>query len=128
MRSPHDKALPRLSLLLDADSMAPVLERALENPARVGRVRVARIVYKPGVRVAVHYEVSVDARDEDAVVFERPGRDILVTWHSLPTTVMQKLVAWEIPILGTRLALVRWTVCLALPVLAGLAARIFTRS
>src|SRR5690349_4616246 len=25
-------------------------------------------------------------------------RDIMVTWHSLPTTVMQKLVAWGVPI------------------------------
>jgi uncharacterized membrane protein YraQ (UPF0718 family) len=41
---------------------------------------------------------------------------------------IHRLVAWEIPILGTRLALVRWSVCLALPVLAGLAARVFTRS
>jgi len=41
---------------------------------------------------------------------------------------LHRLVAWEIPILGTRLALIRWSVCLLLPVLAGLAARIFTRS
>ncbi|WP_219510598.1 oxygenase MpaB family protein [Nonomuraea ceibae] len=25
-------------------------------------------------------------------------RDMMVTWHSLPTTVMQKLTAWEVPI------------------------------
>lgn len=25
-------------------------------------------------------------------------RDMLVTWHSLPTTVMQKLTAWDVPI------------------------------
>jgi endo-cleaving rubber dioxygenase len=25
-------------------------------------------------------------------------RDIMVTWHSLPTTVMQKLTAWKVPI------------------------------
>ncbi|GAA4967382.1 hypothetical protein HD597_003808 [Nonomuraea thailandensis] len=25
-------------------------------------------------------------------------RDMMVTWHSLPTTVMQKMVAWKIPI------------------------------
>ncbi|MER7367790.1 oxygenase MpaB family protein [Nonomuraea wenchangensis] len=25
-------------------------------------------------------------------------RDMMVTWHSLPTTVMQKLVAWKVPI------------------------------
>jgi uncharacterized membrane protein YraQ (UPF0718 family) len=41
---------------------------------------------------------------------------------------LHRLVAWEIPILGSRLALVRWSVCVALPILAGLAARIFARS
>jgi uncharacterized membrane protein YraQ (UPF0718 family) len=41
---------------------------------------------------------------------------------------LHRLVAWEIPILGSRLALVRWSVCLLLPVLAGLVARAFARS
>jgi hypothetical protein len=31
-------------------------------------------------------------------------RDILVTWNSLPTTVMQKLVAWKVPIAPTESA------------------------
>jgi uncharacterized membrane protein YraQ (UPF0718 family) len=37
---------------------------------------------------------------------------------------VHRLVAWEIPILGARLALTRWCVCLALPVIAGLLARL----
>lgn len=42
---------------------------------------------------------------------------------------LHRLVAWEIPILGSRLALIRWSVCLALPVIAGLTARLlFSRS
>ena len=41
---------------------------------------------------------------------------------------LHRLVAWEIPILGPRLALLRWGVSLALPVLAGLIARWFVRS
>lgn len=41
---------------------------------------------------------------------------------------VHRLVAWEIPILGPRLALLRWGVSLALPVLAGLAARLLVRS
>jgi uncharacterized membrane protein YraQ (UPF0718 family) len=41
---------------------------------------------------------------------------------------IHRLVAWEIPILGPRLALLRWGVSLALPVLAGLAARALVRS
>lgn len=40
---------------------------------------------------------------------------------------IHRLVAWEIPILGWRLALLRWGVSLALPVVAGLAARLLTR-
>ncbi|MBK1787400.1 oxygenase MpaB family protein [Prauserella cavernicola] len=33
--------------------------------------------------------------DEDIPISQR---DMMVTWHSLPTTVMQKLRAWEVPI------------------------------
>jgi uncharacterized membrane protein YraQ (UPF0718 family) len=40
---------------------------------------------------------------------------------------IHRLVAWEIPILGWRLALLRWGVSLALPVVAGVAARIVAR-
>jgi uncharacterized membrane protein YraQ (UPF0718 family) len=41
---------------------------------------------------------------------------------------VHRLVAWEIPILGLRFALVRYAVCLALPVLAGLGARALARA
>ena len=41
---------------------------------------------------------------------------------------LHRLVAWEIPILGPRLALLRWSVSLALPVIAGLATRVLVRS
>jgi uncharacterized membrane protein YraQ (UPF0718 family) len=40
---------------------------------------------------------------------------------------VHRLVAWEIPILGIRFALVRWAVCLALPIAAGLLARVAGR-
>ena len=40
---------------------------------------------------------------------------------------VHRLVAWEIPILGWRLALLRWGVSLALPILAGIAARLVVR-
>jgi len=33
--------------------------------------------------------------DEDIPISQR---DMMVTWHSLPTTVMQKLTAWQVPI------------------------------
>jgi uncharacterized membrane protein YraQ (UPF0718 family) len=66
-----------------------------------------------------------------AAAMERSGAGIapLVAYISAWGLIaLHRLVAWEIPILGTRLALVRWSVCLALPVLAGLATRIFFRS
>ncbi len=37
---------------------------------------------------------------------------------------VHRLVAWEIPILGAQLALTRWGVCLVLPVIAGVLARL----
>lgn len=41
---------------------------------------------------------------------------------------LHRLVAWEIPILGLRFALLRYAACLLLPVLAGLAVRALARS
>jgi uncharacterized membrane protein YraQ (UPF0718 family) len=41
---------------------------------------------------------------------------------------IHRLVAWELPLLGPRLAVLRYGVSLALPVAAGLLARAFTRS
>ncbi len=48
----------------------------------------------------------------------------LVGWSLL---AVHRLVAWEVPILGWRLAVLRYGVCLVLPVLAGLLARAVTR-
>jgi uncharacterized membrane protein YraQ (UPF0718 family) len=44
----------------------------------------------------------------------------LSAWSLL---ALHRLVAWEVPILGARFALVRYAICVALPVLAGLLAR-----
>ena len=41
---------------------------------------------------------------------------------------VHRLVAWELPVLGARFALLRWAVSLALPVVAGLIARGVSRS
>ncbi len=41
---------------------------------------------------------------------------------------LHRLVAWEMPLLGPRLALLRWAICLIVPVLAGLVARALTRA
>jgi len=40
---------------------------------------------------------------------------------------VHRLVAWEIPILGWRFALVRYGLCLLLPILAGLGSRLLIR-
>jgi uncharacterized membrane protein YraQ (UPF0718 family) len=44
----------------------------------------------------------------------------LTAWSLL---ALHRLVAWEVPILGARFALVRYAICVALPILAGLLAR-----
>lgn len=44
----------------------------------------------------------------------------LSAWSLL---ALHRLLAWEVPILGARFALVRYAICIALPVLAGLLAR-----
>jgi uncharacterized protein len=49
----------------------------------------------------------------------------LTAWSLL---ALHRLVAWEVPILGWRFALLRYGLSLVLPVLAGLAARALTRS
>jgi uncharacterized membrane protein YraQ (UPF0718 family) len=40
---------------------------------------------------------------------------------------LHRLIAWEVPILGWRFALLRYAVCLVLPVIAGLLARALVR-
>ena len=40
---------------------------------------------------------------------------------------LHRFVAWEVPILGLRVALLRYVVCIALPVVAGLLARALAR-
>jgi len=44
----------------------------------------------------------------------------LTAWSLL---AVHRLVAWEVPILGARFALIRYAICAALPVLAGLLTR-----
>lgn len=48
----------------------------------------------------------------------------LSAWSLL---AVHRLVAWEVPILGARFALVRYAVCAALPILAGLLTRVLGR-
>lgn len=66
-----------------------------------------------------------------AAVLVRSGASVpavvafLTGWSLL---AVHRFVAWEVPILGTRLALLRYAVSLVLPIIAGLLARSFTRS
>jgi uncharacterized membrane protein YraQ (UPF0718 family) len=48
----------------------------------------------------------------------------LTAWSLL---ALHRLVAWEVPILGARFALVRYAICAALPIVAGLLTRGFGR-
>ncbi|MEM7409750.1 MAG: permease [Myxococcota bacterium] len=48
----------------------------------------------------------------------------LAAWSLL---AVHRLLAWEVPILGWRFALLRYATCLALPFVAGLVARALTR-
>ncbi|MEV0714954.1 oxygenase MpaB family protein [Asanoa sp. NPDC050611] len=52
------------------------------------------------VHAAVRHLLPQSPRWEGAADEEIPisQRDMMVTWHSLPTTVMQKLTAWGVPI------------------------------
>jgi len=57
------------------------------------------------------------------------GTGALVAFMSSWSLIaVHRLVAWEMPLLGWRFALLRYAVCLVLPVLAGLAARALVRS
>jgi hypothetical protein len=65
-----------------------------------------------------------------ALTFLRGGADpaavvaYLTAWSLL---ALHRLVAWEVPILGARFALVRYAICAGLPIAAGLLARGFGR-
>jgi endo-cleaving rubber dioxygenase len=84
----------------------------ITKTAKLGNDLMARNAYAPDgelivtcvktrlVHAAVRHLLPqsphwVDAAEEDIPISQR---DMMVTWHSLPTTVMQKLTAWEIPI------------------------------
>jgi Ser/Thr protein kinase RdoA (MazF antagonist) len=71
-----DRGLPHVPDLLDAGVMSGVLARSLGRPASVGRPAIARVVYKPGRRLAVHYELRVDGKPADAVALARADADL----------------------------------------------------
>ena len=56
---------------------------------------------------------------------EGPVVAFLTGWSLL---ALHRTLAWELPIVGVRITLLRYGVCLVLPVVAGLLARAVTRS
>jgi ABC-type multidrug transport system ATPase subunit len=73
---PPDPALPQLNRLLESEEMLPVLARSLGRRAELEDVRVARVSYKPGRRIAVHWSAVVDGRRHDAVVRASANGDL----------------------------------------------------
>jgi hypothetical protein len=73
---PPDAALPALDRLLDADAMRPVLQRSLTPSRAIDRIRVARIRYKPGDRVLVHYVARAGGERVDAVATAAASADL----------------------------------------------------
>ena len=73
---PRDEALPQMPRLLDAEAMAPVLERLLDGESALSAVRVSYLRYRPGKRLFVCYDVEIgDALHEAVAVAER-GADL----------------------------------------------------
>jgi hypothetical protein len=71
---PVDPALPALEVLLDADAMTPILQRALGPDAPPPDVRVHHVRYLPGTKVSVRYDVGVGGRRHDAVAMSAGSR------------------------------------------------------
>jgi hypothetical protein len=69
---PEDRALPSLPVLLDPDSMAPLLGSLLVDDPEPD-VRVESVRYKPGNNVVVQYAVRTGSRWHTAVAFSRAG-------------------------------------------------------
>jgi len=74
-RPAPDPELP-LDRLLDAGERRALAARALGGEDRLGEVEVARVVYKPGDTVAVHYRAVVDGVPRDAVATRIAGVDL----------------------------------------------------
>ena len=73
---PEDKALPQLGRLLDAEAMAPVLGRMLEEESALAAVRIGYLRYRPGKRLLVSYEVEIADTVSEAVAVAEVGADL----------------------------------------------------
>jgi hypothetical protein len=64
---PHDRAVPQLPALLDAEIMAGALSRSLGGHATVDALRVAQVDYRPASGATVVYSAAVAGRRHVAV-------------------------------------------------------------
>lgn len=73
---PLDLALPQRDALMSVEAVRPALRRSVGDESQVERTRVMSVSYRPGRRIAVHYEVWVNGRRHDAVVRAAAGVDL----------------------------------------------------
>jgi Ser/Thr protein kinase RdoA (MazF antagonist) len=74
---PDDKALPQIERLLDADAVAPVLQRMLGQDTSISSVRIAYVRYRPAKRLLVMYELQCGDETASAVAQANSGgRDL----------------------------------------------------
>lgn len=105
--APADPRLPQLNRLLDSEAMAPVLARSLGRDGAVEALSVARVLYKPRKRVAVHFRALVDGTPHDAVASATKNdgeRDATVTWFpfdaALPALLVLRSATVEAQLIG----------------------------
>jgi ATP-binding cassette subfamily B protein len=132
--APPDPALPQMSWLLDADAMAPVLERSLGRPASVSEVRAVYLRYKPRTNLRVHYEAEIRAVKHDVVVMIAAGADLAGRARKPKNVAMAKSVDGRSPAIAPLLydpeldALIQWLpLDLSLPALAEPPPRLYRR-
>jgi uncharacterized membrane protein YraQ (UPF0718 family) len=121
--------LLRYALLIAVSFFAAGLAQAL-IPAEWIRTGLGRDSGLRGMALATAAGIATPAGPfvslPIAATLLRAGADpaavvtYLTAWSLL---AVHRLVAWEVPLLGARFALVRYAICVALPLLAGLLTR-----
>jgi hypothetical protein len=86
-RIPDDKALPQIEQLLDADTVAPVLERMLGDDRGLSSVRVAYVRYRPAKRLLVVYELECGGATVSVVAQANSGGRDLAERATRPASV-----------------------------------------
>ena len=92
---PADAALPGLPALLDEETAAAMIERALETPA-VESATIREVEYRPGQRLLVRYSVRLDEGACDVVARLEPGLELSAALHAAEP--LARLAADRLPI------------------------------